>query len=81
MLRRLHPCQEAPDLVAGSALPGTDEEAFAVSRGDGLPGRPRGRHGGAADRMMTATSDRRLTEDYLPVDWREAWNAEVSGAP
>ncbi len=30
---------------------------------------------------MTAMSEPRLTGDYLPVDWREAWSAEVSGAP
>ena len=35
-------------------------------------------HGNAADRMMTATSDRRLIEDYLPVDWL---SAEASDEP
>ena len=78
MLRRRHPRRKAPDPVAGEALPGMDEGAFAVPRGDGLPGWPRSQRDGAADRMMAATSDRRLTEDYLPVDW---WSAVASGAP
>ena len=76
MLRRRHPCRKAPDLVAGEELPGMAEGPFPISQGDGLLGRPRGRHGGAADRMTAATSDRRLIEDRRPVDW---WSVVASG--
>ena len=80
MLRRGHARQKAPDPVTVSALPGMaeGEGAFTVSRRDGLPGRPRVRYGSTADRMMVAASDRRLIEDYLPVDWL---SAEASGEP
>ena len=81
MLRGCHAHQKASDPFTGSALQGTAEGAFAVPRGDGLPRGCACRQRFAGGRMTATMSDRRLIEDYLPLDALNAISAKEKKHP